>query len=56
MIKTLRFFTMKRLIPFVALFSFYFGTSQTQSFDINWMEATNLKTTNSSIELPFFDH
>ena len=55
MIKTLRFFTMKRLIPFVALFSFYFGTSQTQSFDINWMEATNLKTTNSSIELPFFD-
>jgi hypothetical protein len=55
MTKTLRFFTMKRLLPFVALFSIYFGTAQTQSFDINWAGSTTLSTPNSSIELPSFD-
>ncbi|MDA7727867.1 type IX secretion system sortase PorU [Flavobacteriaceae bacterium] len=46
---------MKRLLPFVALFSIYFGTAQTQSFDINWAGSTTLSTPNSSIELPSFD-
>lgn len=55
MIKTLRFLTMKRLIPFVALCCFYFGTTQTQSFDINWGESITLSTNNSAIELPSFD-
>ena len=46
---------MKRLIPFITLFCFYFGTAQTQSFDINWNGSTTLSTSNSSIELPAFD-
>ena len=52
---TLRFFTMKRLLPFIALFCFYFGTAQTQSFDINWGGSITLSTGDSSIELPSFD-
>jgi hypothetical protein len=53
--KTLRFFTMKRLILFAALCCFYFGTTQTQSFNINWDEPTTLGTYKSAIELPYFD-
>ena len=55
MTKTLRFFTMKRLLPFIALCCFYFGTAQTQSFDINWDGSITLSTSDSSIELPSFD-
>ena len=55
MIKTLRFLTMKRLIPFVALCGFYYGTTQTQSFDIKWSESITLSTNNSGIEIPSFD-
>ena len=55
MTKTLRFFTMKRLLPFIAFCYFYFGTAQTQNFDINWDGVTTLSTSDSSIELPSFD-
>jgi len=54
MTKTLRFFTMNKLLPFIALCCFYFGTAQTQSFDINWDGSTTLSTSNTSIELPSF--
>ena len=55
MIKTLRLLTMKRLLLFIALCSFYFGTAQTQSFDIKWNGSTTLSTTDSSIEIPSFN-
>ena len=54
MIKTLRFLTMKRLLLFIALCCFYFGTTQTQSFDIKWNESTTFSTSDSSIEIPSF--
>lgn len=53
--KIVRFLTMNRLLSFVALCCFYFGTTQTQSFDINWSESIKLSTSNSSVELPSFD-
>lgn len=53
--KTLRLFTMKRLILFAALYCFHFGTSQTQRFNINWGESITLGTYNNAIELPSFD-
>ena len=43
MTKTLRFFTMKRLLPFIAFCYFYFGTAQTQNFDINWDGVNHFK-------------
>ncbi len=45
---------MKSLLPLITLFCFYFGTSQTQSFDINWDGSTSLSTSDSAIELPYF--
>jgi hypothetical protein len=54
MIKTLRFLTMKRLLLFIALCCFYFGTTQTQSFDIKWNGSITLSTSDSSIEIPSF--
>ena len=53
--KTLRLFTMKRLILFAALYCFHFGTSQTQRFNINWGKSITLGTYNNTIELPSFD-
>jgi len=54
MIKTLRFSIMKRLLFCTVLFCFFTGTSQTQSFDINWEEPTQLSTSERTIELPYF--
>ena len=45
---------MKKLILFIALSCFYFGTTQTQSFNINWNGSIKLNTTKSSIEIPAF--
>jgi len=53
--RTLRLFTMKRLILFAALYCFHFGTSQTQRFNINWGESITLDTYNNAIEIPSFD-
>lgn len=53
--RTLRLFTMKRLILFAALYCFHFGTSQTQRFNINWGESITLGTYNNAIEIPSFD-
>ena len=55
MTKTLRLLTMKRLLFFIALCCFYFGTAQTQSFDIKWNGSTTLSTTDSAIEIPSFN-
>jgi hypothetical protein len=55
MSKTLRSHIMKRLILYVAFGCFYFGTSQTQSFNINWEGTIAVSTNKSSIELPYFD-
>ena len=46
--KTLRLFTMKRLILFAALYCFHFGTSQTQRFNINWGKSITLGTYNNT--------
>ena len=53
--KTLRLFTMKRLILFAALYCFHFGTTQNQRFNINWGESITLGTYNNAIEIPSFD-